>query len=85
MELLDNQPSIIRRQGNSRETFLKFHAYLLKKMGKKIVDLDDYKDEELEVGMNYPEISPQCIEEKNKGAEFGWLNEYHPSYERNRR
>lgn len=46
--------------------------WILKKFGKKIVAINEYKDETFKIRMDYPNTSPKCLEEKNNGAEFGW-------------
>ncbi|KTC72527.1 hypothetical protein Lbir_1302 [Legionella birminghamensis] len=65
-----------------KEAFLKLHAFILKKFGYKIVKAEDYKDEEVEVDNNYPELSSKCIEEKNQGAKFCWSKKMHSGYEK---
>lgn len=73
MELLSTIKTI-------KEVFLKLHAYILRNLGKKIVDLKEYNNEEAEVDNNYPTISPKCVEEKNNGAEFRWSKKMRPGY-----
>ncbi|MCE3045354.1 hypothetical protein [Legionella sp. 16cNR16C] len=65
-----------------KEPFLKLHAFILKKFGYKIVKAEDYKDEEVEVDYNYPELCPKCIEEKNHGAKFIWSKKMRLGYEK---
>ncbi len=55
---------------------------ILKKCGKKIVDIDYYKDETVEVDSNYSDRSPECIEEIKNGAKFFWSDKYHSDYEK---
>ena len=52
--------------------FKNLPAWILKKFDRKIVKIDDYKDETLEVDFDYPSKSPQCIEETKNGAKFYW-------------
>lgn len=49
-----------------KDFLLNLLAFVLKKFGYKIVKSEDYNNEEVEVGNNYPELSPKCIEEKIK-------------------
>jgi len=51
-----------------KDAFTRLQAYLLKKFGKKIVNLDNYREEEVDVKSKYSDISPKCIAEKNNGA-----------------
>ncbi|KTD76555.1 hypothetical protein Lwal_2277 [Legionella waltersii] len=48
-----------------KDAFLKLHAYILKLCNKRMVALDDYKEEIVEVDLNY--ISPHITADKNKG------------------
>jgi len=63
-----------------KDAFLKLHAYILKLCDKKMVALDDYKEEIIEVDLNY--ISPHITADKNKGAKFRWSKKMHPDYEK---
>lgn len=51
---------------------------MLKKCGYKIVNLDDYKYEVVEVDLNYS--SPKMVEEKNKELNFIFANIYSRRY-----
>jgi hypothetical protein len=63
-----------------KDAFLKLHAYILKLCGKKMVALDNYKEEIVEVGLNY--TSPHITADKSKGANFRWSKKMHPDYEK---
>ncbi|HHF7372276.1 TPA: hypothetical protein ACRB0F_003611 [Legionella anisa] len=65
-----------------KDFLLNLLAFVLKKFGYKIVKSEDYNNEEVEVGNNYPELSPKCIEEKNQGAQFHWSKKMHLGYEK---
>ncbi|WP_133138835.1 hypothetical protein [Legionella genomosp. 1] len=65
-----------------KDAFLKLHAYVLRKLGKKIVNLHEYNNEEVKVDINYPTISIKCIEAKNNGAAFRWSKKMNPGYEK---
>jgi hypothetical protein len=54
----------------------------LRKRGYKIVKLEDYIEEEVEVDFNYPTESSKCTEAKKKGANFTWSETYNSNYER---
>lgn len=62
--------------------FKNLPAWILKKFGRKIVKIDDYKDETLEVDFDYASKSPQCIEETKNGAKFYWSEKYHIGYKK---
>ena len=55
-----------------KDAFIRLHAYLLKLMGKKIVNLDNYREKEFCVKPTYPDTSQKCIIEKSNGATFRW-------------
>lgn len=57
-------------------------AIILKKLGYKLVPYDDFINEELEVDFNFPNESPECLEETKKGAKFYWSEKYHLDYEK---
>lgn len=63
-----------------KDAFLKLHAYILKLCDKKMVALDDYKEEIVEVDLNY--TSPNITADKDKGAKFRWSKKMHPDYEK---
>jgi hypothetical protein len=46
--------------------------WILDKLGKKIVDKDEFKEETVEVRYEYPEKSDNCIREKENGSLFYW-------------
>ena len=47
-------------------------SWVLKLFGKKIVDINEYQDITVKVQFDYAVKSPQCIHEKENGAEFFW-------------
>lgn len=57
-------------------------SWILKKLGYKMVKLDDYKEDEVEVDFDYPTKSSKCIEETKSGATFYWSEKYNIGYER---
>ncbi|HAT1882796.1 TPA: hypothetical protein ACRUL4_001305 [Legionella pneumophila] len=65
-----------------KDAFLRLHAFILKTLGKKIVALDEFNDEEVEVDFNFPKNSPQCIKEENDGSKFRWAKVMHSGYVR---
>lgn len=48
--------------------------------GQKRVPLEDYKDETIEIDINYQ--SPKMVEEKNRDAKFYWSEKMRQGYER---
>jgi hypothetical protein len=63
---------LISGLGVAIQFFKNGFAYVLKKCGLKIVPKDDYKEEVIEVDFEFPNTSPECIEESKKGATFVW-------------
>lgn len=61
---------------------IKLFKFILKKFGYKVVPNDDYKEEELEVNIDFPSKSPECIEENKAGAKFYWSEKYHLNYDK---
>lgn len=55
---------------------------VLKIFGKKIVDIDKYKDQTYPVKMDYHNQSLECLAEKERGAEFVWSEYEAVGYER---
>jgi len=57
-----------------------FFTLILKKFGYKIVPLDNYQEEFVEVNLNYPTESVKCHVEKSNGAKFFWSKKYYFGY-----
>lgn len=55
---------------------------VLKIFGRKIVKINEYQEEAIEVDGSYPTTSLKCKEESNNGAVFYWSEIYRPDYER---
>lgn len=62
--------------------FKDWFAWVLKKCGYKIVRLDDFKEEVMEVDFDYPNKSAECIEETKNGAKFYWSEKYYIGYKK---
>jgi len=60
----------------------KLFSLILKKCGKKIVPFDNYNQETVEVGIDYPSESEKCKQEEKKGAQFYWSEKYSTGYEK---
>jgi hypothetical protein len=60
----------------------KSFSWVLGRFGYKLARLDDYKDEEVEVGFDYPSKSPKCIKESEHGSKFYWSEKYNLGYEK---
>lgn len=67
---------------NMLNTVKNIFSWTLKIFNHKIVKINEYQDETIDVKFNYPEISSKCIEEKKKGATFAWSKTYKPDYEK---
>ncbi len=57
-------------------------TWILKKGGHKIVRLDNFKEEVMEVDSDYPNKSVKCIEETKNGAQFYWSEKYYLGYKK---